>query len=68
MDASDEMDCKFECASYFFGAFKGQRYTYKKRDVHFIYELASNTTQMILEENLNEETLTLQQSKMVHCS
>jgi hypothetical protein len=36
---------------------------YKKRDVHFIYELASNTTQMILEENLNEETLTAQESK-----
>jgi hypothetical protein len=23
MDASDEMDCKFEYANYFFGAFKG---------------------------------------------
>jgi hypothetical protein len=42
MDASDEMYCKFEYANYFFGAFKGEMY--KKRDVHFIYELASNTT------------------------
>jgi hypothetical protein len=23
MDASDEMDCRFEFANYFFGAFKG---------------------------------------------
>jgi hypothetical protein len=23
MDASDELDCKFEYATYFFGAFKG---------------------------------------------
>jgi hypothetical protein len=60
MDASDEMDRKFEYAKYFFGAFKG---ICMKKDVHFIYELASNTTQMILEEDLNEETLTAQESK-----
>jgi hypothetical protein len=62
MDASDEMDCKFECANYFLGAFKGI-YMYKKRNVHFIYELASNKTRMILDKKLNEETLTAQESK-----
>jgi hypothetical protein len=28
---------------------------YKRREVHFIYELAANMTQMILDKNLNEE-------------
>ncbi len=52
MDISDETDCEFEYANYFFDAFKGDMY--KKRDVHFTYELAANTTRMILDENLNE--------------
>jgi hypothetical protein len=42
MDGSDEMDSEFEYANYFFDAFKGDMY--KKRDVHFIYELAANMT------------------------
>ncbi len=38
----------------------------KTREGHcFIYELAANTTQMILDENLNKETLTGQESKQV---
>jgi hypothetical protein len=61
MDVSDETDCEFEYVSYFFDAFKGD--LYKKRDVHFIYELAANSTRMILDKNLNEETLTAQESK-----
>ena len=61
MDVSDETDHEFEYANYFFGAFKGDMY--KKRDVHFIYELAANTTQKILYENLNKEKLTAQETK-----
>ncbi len=61
MDASDEMDRKFEYSNYFFWCI--QMDMYKKRDAHFIYDLASNTTWMVLEENLNEETLTAQESK-----
>jgi hypothetical protein len=61
MDVSDETDPEFEYVNYFFDAFKGD--LYKKRDVHFIYELAANTTRMILDKNLNEETLTVQESK-----
>ncbi len=56
MDISDEMDCECEYANYFFDAFKGDMY--KRKDVHFIYELAANTTQVTLGDNLNEETLT----------
>jgi hypothetical protein len=63
MDISDETDREFEYANYFFGAFK--RDMYKKQDVHFIYELAANTSQMILDKNLNKETLTAQESKQV---
>ncbi len=38
---------------------------YKKTDVHLTYELAANTIQIILDENLNKETLTVQESKWV---
>jgi hypothetical protein len=61
MDVSDETDCEFEYVNYFFDTFKGD--LYKKRDVHFIYELAANMIRMILDENLNKETLTVQESK-----
>lgn len=53
MDVSDETNREFEYASYFFDVFKGDMY--KRREVHFIYELAANMTQMILDKNLNEE-------------
>jgi hypothetical protein len=61
MDVSDETDHEFEYVNYFFDGFKGD--LYMKRDVHFIYELAANMTRMILDENLNEEMLTEQESK-----
>jgi hypothetical protein len=61
MDVCDEMAHEFEYANYFFDAFK--RDMYKKRDVHFIHELAANTTQMNLEKDLNDKTLTVQASK-----
>jgi hypothetical protein len=37
----------------------------QRRDVHFIYELASNTTRMIFDKDLNKEKLTAQESKYV---
>ena len=46
MDVSDEMNHKFAFASYLFDAFKGDMY--KRRDVHFNYQLAANMTQMFL--------------------
>jgi hypothetical protein len=52
-----------EHANYFFDANKGDMY--RRRNVHFIYELAANTTWMIFGENLNEEMLTAQESKLV---
>ncbi len=61
LDVSDKTDCEFEYANCFFDLFRGDMY--KRRDVHVIYELAANTTQMILDKNLNEETLTAQESK-----
>jgi hypothetical protein len=59
----NEMDCEFEYANYFFDAFKGDMQ--KRRDVHCIYELAANMAQMILDKNLNEETLIAQEIKQV---
>jgi hypothetical protein len=55
MDVSDQTDPEFKYTNYFFDAFKGDMY--KRRDVYFIYELAANSTQMILDENLNEENI-----------
>jgi hypothetical protein len=56
IEASNETNCEFEYVNYFFDAFKGVMN--KKQDVLFIYELAANTTQMILDKNLNKELLT----------
>jgi hypothetical protein len=61
MDASGETDHEFEYVNYFFDAFKGDMY--KKRDMHFMYELAANMTKMTLDKNLNKGILTTQESK-----
>ena len=57
MDASDEMNMLIIPLVHSKG------YMYRKKGVHFIYYLASNTTQMILDKNLNKEMLTVQESK-----
>jgi hypothetical protein len=36
---------------------------FRRRDVDFIYELAENTTRLILDKNLNKESLTEQVMK-----
>jgi hypothetical protein len=43
----------------FFDAFKDSS-IFMRRDVDFIYELAENTTRLILDEELNEDTLAAQ--------
>ena len=43
----------------FFDAFKDSS-IFMRRDVDFIYELAENTTRLILDKNLNEESLAAQ--------
>jgi hypothetical protein len=61
MDVSDEMDHKFEYSNSFFGAFKGICIR-KKMYISFMSWLQIQL-KMILEENLNEETSTVQESK-----
>jgi hypothetical protein len=46
-------------ANHFFDAFKDSS-IFMRRDVDFIYELAENTTRLILDKNLNEESLAAQ--------
>ncbi len=55
MDVSDETDREFEYVNYFFDAFNGD--LYKKRDVHFIYEMAANTTRMILDKKIERRNV-----------
>jgi hypothetical protein len=43
----------------FFDAFKDSS-IFMRRDVDFIYELAENTTRLILDEELNEDSLAAQ--------
>ncbi len=61
-DENDDTDCTNDYANYFFDAFNNTS-MFKRRDVDFIYELAENTTQLILEENLNKDSLTAQVMK-----
>jgi hypothetical protein len=65
-ESTDEDDDTFrtnDYANHFFDAFKDSS-IFTRRDVDFIYELAENTTRLILDENLNEETLAAQVSKI----
>ncbi len=48
--------------NHFFDAFN-DTILFKRRDVDFIYELAENTTRLILDKNLNEDSLTAQVMK-----
>jgi hypothetical protein len=61
-DEHDGTDCTNDNANHFFDAFNNTS-MFKRRDVDFIYELAENTTRLILDENLNEDSLTLQVMK-----
>ncbi len=63
MDEDDDTDPTNDYANHFFDAFKDSSSMFMRRDVDFIYELAENTTRLILDENLNEESLTAQVMK-----
>jgi len=61
-ESTDEDDDTFhtnDYANHFFDAFKDSS-IFMRRDVDFIYKLAENTTRLILDENLNEESLAAQ--------
>ena len=58
-DEDDDTDRTWDYANHFFDAFK-DRSIFTRRDVDFIYELAENTTRLILDENLNENSLAAQ--------
>jgi hypothetical protein len=57
MDENDDTDHTNDYVNHFFDAFNSTS-MFKRRDVDFIYELAENTTQLILDENLNKDSLT----------
>ena len=60
--STDEDDDTFrtnDYANHFFDAFKDSS-IFMRRDVDFIYELAENTNRLILDENLNEDSLAAQ--------
>ncbi len=59
MDENDDTDCTNDNANHFFDAFNNT-IMFKRRDVDFIYELAETTTQLILDKNLNKDSLTVQ--------
>jgi hypothetical protein len=61
-DEDDDTDHTNDYANHFFDAFKDSS-MFMRRDVDFIYELAENTTRLILDENLNKESLTEQVMK-----
>jgi hypothetical protein len=61
-DEDDDTDCTNDYANHFFDAFKDSS-MFMRRDVDFIYELAENTTRLILDKNFNKESLTAQVMK-----
>jgi hypothetical protein len=61
-DENDDTDCTNDYANHFFDAFNDTS-IFKRKDVDFIYGLAENTTRLILAENLNEDSLTMQVMK-----
>ncbi len=61
-DENDHTDCTNDYANHFFDAFNNTS-MFKRRDVDFIYELAENTTPLILDKNLNKDSLTVQVMK-----
>ncbi len=62
MDENDDTDRTNDYVNHFFDAFNNTS-MFKRRDVDFIYELAENTTRLILAENLNKDSLTVQVMK-----
>jgi hypothetical protein len=63
-DENDVTDRTNDYANRFFDAFNNTS-MFRRRDVDFIYELAEDTTQLILDKNLNKDSLTAQVMKWV---
>jgi hypothetical protein len=61
-DGDDDTDHTNDYANHFFDSFKDSS-MFMRRDVDFIYELAENITRLILDKNLNKESLTAQVMK-----
>ena len=61
-DEDDDTDRTSDYANHFFDAFKDSS-MFMRRDADFIYEFAENTTRLILDKNLNKESLTVQVMK-----
>jgi hypothetical protein len=64
-ESTDEKDGTHrtnDYANHSFDAFNNTS-MFKRRDVDFIYKLAENTTQSILDKNLSKESLTAQVMK-----
>jgi hypothetical protein len=61
-DENDDTDRTHDYANHFFDTFNNTS-MFKRRNIDLIYELAQNTTQLILDENLNEDSLTAQVMK-----
>ncbi len=61
-DENDDTDHTNDNANHSFDAFNDTS-MFKRRDVDFIYELAENTTRLILDKNLNKDSLTVQVMK-----
>ncbi len=55
-DENNDTDCTNDYGNHFFDAFDDTS-MFKRRDVDFNYELAENTTLLILDENLNKYSL-----------
>ena len=58
-DENDDTDRTSDYANHFFDAFNDSS-IFTRRDVDFIYELAENTTRLILDETLNKDSLAAQ--------
>jgi hypothetical protein len=59
---NDDTYCTNDYVNHFFDAFNNTS-IFKRRDVDYIYELAENTNRLILDKNLNEDSLTAQVMK-----
>jgi hypothetical protein len=61
-DENDDTDRTNDYANHVFDAFNNTS-MFKRRDVDFISELAKNTTRLILDKKLNEDSLNAQVMK-----
>ncbi len=61
-DENDDTDRTKDYVNHFFDVFNDTS-IFMRRDVDFIYELAENTTRLIIDKNSNKDSLTAQVMK-----